>query len=44
MNILVFGNNVLETISHNGQIWFTSTELAKALQYANAKSISNFYK
>lgn len=43
MNTLVFRNTILKTISHNGQIWFTSAELAKALQYANAKSVTNLY-
>uniref|UniRef100_UPI0025C68711 BRO-N domain-containing protein n=1 Tax=Candidatus Symbiopectobacterium sp. TaxID=2816440 RepID=UPI0025C68711 len=43
MTTLMFRNTVLETITHNGQIWFTSAELAKALQYANAKSVTNLY-
>jgi len=42
-NTLIFRNTVLETISHNGQIWFTSAELAKALQYSSSKSVSNLY-
>lgn len=43
MTTLVFRNTVLETISHNGQIWFSSAELARALQYSSAKSVSNLY-
>jgi len=37
---LQFRNTVLETIFHNKQIWFTSAELAKALQYSSSKSVS----
>ncbi|SPP31323.1 hypothetical protein ARAF_0443 [Arsenophonus endosymbiont of Aleurodicus floccissimus] len=43
MNTLIF-DTILETISHNEQIWFTSAVLAKVLEYSNAKSISNLYK
>ncbi|MGG2142621.1 BRO-N domain-containing protein [Symbiopectobacterium sp. RP] len=43
MTTLMFRNTVIETISHNGQIWFTSTELAKALDYSSVKSVTNLY-
>lgn len=43
MTTLVFRNTVLETISHNGQIWFTSSVLAKALQYSSSKSVTDLY-
>ncbi|MGG2141494.1 BRO-N domain-containing protein [Symbiopectobacterium sp. RP] len=39
----MFRNTVLETISHNGQIWFTSAELAKALEYKKADAITQIY-
>lgn len=43
MNTLMFRNTALKTLSHKDQIWFTSAELAKALQYANPKSVTNLY-
>ncbi|WP_433915024.1 hypothetical protein, partial [Neisseria gonorrhoeae] len=43
MTTLIFRNTVLETIFHNGQIWFTSAELAKALQYKKADAITQIY-
>lgn len=43
MTTLMFRNTVLETIAHNGQIWFTSAELAKALEYADPKAVSGLY-
>ncbi|PAV02480.1 hypothetical protein CBG25_10615 [Arsenophonus sp. ENCA] len=43
MNTLIFRNTILETISRNGEIWFTSAEIAKVLQYASAKSVTNLY-
>ncbi|MFS1539529.1 MAG: Bro-N domain-containing protein [Candidatus Phlomobacter fragariae] len=43
MNTLVFRNTVLETISHNGQIWFSSAELARALQYKKTDAITQIY-
>ncbi|WP_350338135.1 BRO-N domain-containing protein [Symbiopectobacterium purcellii] len=43
MTTLMFRNTVIETISHNGQIWFTSAELAKALEYADPKAVSGLY-
>lgn len=43
MTTLMFRNTILETITHNGQIWFTSAELAKALEYADPKAVSGLY-
>lgn len=43
MTTLTFRNTVLETISHNSHIWFTSSELAKALEYASCKSVTDIY-
>ncbi|WP_440864446.1 BRO-N domain-containing protein [Symbiopectobacterium purcellii] len=43
MNSLIFRNTVLETISHNEQIWFTSAELAKALHYKKTDAITQIY-
>ncbi|WP_406705549.1 Bro-N domain-containing protein [Sodalis sp.] len=43
MMTLTFRNTVLETISHNGQIWFTSAELAKALEYSDSKRVTVLY-
>ncbi|KAF0754813.1 hypothetical protein E3U36_04645 [Arsenophonus endosymbiont of Aphis craccivora] len=40
MNTLVFRNTVLENISHNGQIWFTSAEIAKALEYTETDAVT----
>ncbi|MGG2142315.1 BRO-N domain-containing protein [Symbiopectobacterium sp. RP] len=39
----MFRNTVLETLSHNGQIWFTSAELAKALEYSRVDSVTRIY-
>ena len=39
-NQLIFNNTPLTIINHNNQIWFTSSELAKALGYKDGKSIS----
>ncbi|WP_406706843.1 Bro-N domain-containing protein [Sodalis sp.] len=43
MNNLIFQNTILETMSYNGQLWFTSAELAKALQYKKADAITQIY-
>lgn len=43
MNTLIFRNTILETISHNREIWFTSAELAKALQYKKIDAITQIY-
>lgn len=43
MNILTFQNTQLTIINQNNQIWLTSAELAKALNYADSRSISKIY-
>ncbi|CRL45104.1 hypothetical protein SGGMMB4_02637 [Sodalis glossinidius str. 'morsitans'] len=40
---LTFRNTILETVAHDGQIWFTSVVLAKALDYRQLDSIKNIY-
>ncbi|MFJ5339895.1 Bro-N domain-containing protein [Pectobacterium sp. CHL-2024] len=40
---LVFHETEFTPTRRNGQIWFTASDLARALQYANAKSITNLY-
>lgn len=41
---LTFNNVTFNPVAQNdGQIWLTSTEVAKALGYSNTKSISNLY-
>jgi hypothetical protein len=40
---LVFHETKFTITKRNGQIWFTAADLAHALQYANAKSITNLY-
>lgn len=40
---LSFHNVQLSTINRNGQIWLTSSELAKALQYKSDKSVTNIF-
>lgn len=43
MNTLIFRNTILETISRNGEIWFTSAEIARALQYKKIDAITQIY-
>ncbi|WGM00062.1 BRO-N domain-containing protein [Arsenophonus nasoniae] len=43
MNTLIFRNTILETISRNGQIWFTSSVLSKALEYSRIDSVTRIY-
>ncbi|WP_034250546.1 BRO-N domain-containing protein, partial [Arsenophonus nasoniae] len=43
MTTLIFRNTILETISHNGEIWFTSAVLAKALEYSRIDSVTRIY-
>lgn len=43
MNTLTFHNTQLNIINQNNQIWLTSAELAKALNYADRRSISKIY-
>lgn len=40
---LVFKSHVLETIEHNGKTWFTAATLATALEYSDARSVTNIY-
>ena len=40
---LVFHETVITPTRRNGQMWFTASDLARALQYANVKSITNLY-
>ena len=42
-NQLVFNNTTLSIINLNNQIWFTSSELAKILQYKKTDSITQIY-
>lgn len=42
-NQLVFNNTPLTFITLNNQIWITSNELAKALQYSNSKAVTMIY-
>ncbi len=39
----VFHETTFTTIKRKGQIWFTASDLAAALRYANVKSITNLY-
>lgn len=43
MKSLTFNNQAIEIFRQDGQIWLTSSELARALEYKNAKSITNLY-
>ena len=38
---LVFNNTPLSIINLNNQIWITSNELAKILNYSDSRSITN---
>ncbi|EEV2457852.1 Bro-N domain-containing protein [Escherichia coli] len=40
---IVFKSHVLETIEHNGKTWFTAATLATALEYSDARSVTNIY-
>ncbi|GKW31398.1 hypothetical protein PEC730217_01780 [Pectobacterium carotovorum subsp. carotovorum] len=40
---LVFHETAFTPTRRNGQIWFMASDLARALQYANVKSITNLY-
>lgn len=40
---LVFHETEFIPTRRNGQIWFMASDLARALQYANVKSITNLY-
>lgn len=43
MNTLTFNEVDFNPINKNGQIWLTSTEIAKALSYSKTDKISNIY-
>lgn len=40
---LTFQNFTFNPVTENGQVWLTSAELAKALEYSSSKSISTLY-
>ncbi|MGL4673384.1 MAG: BRO-N domain-containing protein [Wohlfahrtiimonas sp.] len=42
-NQLTFNNISLNTINRDGQIWITSSELAQALDYADASGVTRIY-
>lgn len=42
-NQLVFNNTPLPVITLNNQIWITSREIAKALNYSSSKSVTDLY-
>lgn len=43
MNTLTFNDVNFNPVERNGQIWLTSSEIAKALGYKSTKSVSNLY-
>ena len=43
MNALTFNNITLTPVKQDTQIWLSSSDLAKALGYANEKSVNNLY-
>lgn len=40
---LVFKSRTLEAVEHEGKFWFTASTLATALEYADARSVTNIY-
>jgi hypothetical protein len=40
---LVFHETQFNVVNHNGQIWLTAVEIAKALQYKTENSVSRIY-
>lgn len=40
---LTFQNFTFNPVTENGQVWLTSAELARALEYSSSKSISTLY-
>lgn len=40
---LAFHNTKFNIVTHNNQIWLSSKELAQALEYASAKSVTDIY-
>ncbi|HGJ5883109.1 Bro-N domain-containing protein [Arsenophonus sp.] len=43
MTTLIFRNTVLETISHNREIWCTSAEIARALEYTETDAVTKIF-
>lgn len=43
MNALTFNGTTLTTINQDDQVWLTSSDLAKALGYADSKSINRIF-
>lgn len=42
-NQLAFNNTTIQSVKHNNQVWITSSDLAKLLQYSSAKSVTTLY-
>lgn len=42
-NQLIFNKKALSVINHNNLIWLTSAELAKALDYSDARSVTKIF-
>ncbi|MGP4865254.1 BRO-N domain-containing protein [Psychrobacter sp. T6-5] len=40
---LSFNGNTLQLVTKNGQIWMTSADIAKALDYADVRSVTKIY-
>ncbi|HDI1197377.1 TPA: transcriptional regulator, partial [Salmonella enterica] len=40
---LVFKSRTIEAVEHEGKFWFTASTLATALEYADARSVTNIY-
>lgn len=43
LNELSFNETRFSIVNHNDQIWFTSAELASALQYSNVRAVTGLY-
>ena len=42
-NQLIFHSTAVQSVNHNNQIWITSTELAKLLQYSRTDKVTQIY-
>ena len=42
-NQLMFHSTAVQSVNHNNQIWITSTELAKLLQYSRTDKVTQIY-
>lgn len=42
-SLLAFHDTQFNVVNHNGQIWLTAVEIAKALQYKTENSVSRIY-